>query len=78
MKFAYTHYFHAHGMPFYTPAMCGAGRSRTTHTSQCIYFLCAVLALGSAMCNMKNSMFVTPVNACIARAIIVCRGWYYV
>ena len=42
------------------------------------YFLCAVLALGSAMCNMKNSMFVTPVSARIAHAIIVPRGWYYV
>ena len=34
------------------------------------HLLCAVLALGSAMYNMKNLMFVTPASARIAHAIV--------
>ena len=38
------------------------------------HLLHAVLALGSAPCNMENSMFVTPVNTHVAHTIVVCGG----
>ena len=34
------------------------------------HLLCAMLAMGSATCIAKNSMFVSPVSACAAHAII--------
>ena len=38
------------------------------------HLLCAVLALGSAMCNMKNSMFITPVSVRVVCAIVARAG----
>ena len=38
------------------------------------HLLCAVLVLGSATCNMENSMFVPPVSACVACTIVTCGG----
>ena len=47
------------------------GRSRTMCTSQ---YICAVLSLGGATCNMLNSMFGTSASACRACAIVACGG----
>ena len=38
------------------------------------HLLCAVLVLGSATYNMKNSMFVTPASAHVALTIVVRTG----
>ena len=45
---------------------------RVLHSVSCL--LCAMLALDGAMCNMKNSMFVTPVSAHVARTIVAHAG----
>ena len=74
----YMYYWHAHGMPFYTPATRGVMNENDAHIPHVLHsisrLLCAVLALGSATCTTKNSMFVTPVSAHIAHAIIMHRG----
>ena len=39
--------------------------SRTTVVHNVSHLLCAVIALGSAMCKTLNSMFVTPLLKCM-------------
>ena len=53
-------------------AALGARVPRVLHSVS--HLLCAVLALGSATCNTKNSMFVTPVSTRVARAIVARTG----
>ena len=50
--------------------------SRVLHSV--FHLLWAVLPLGSATWNTKNSMFVTPVRAHVAHAIVTHRCGYYV
>ena len=66
MNLAYACYWRAHGTPFYAPAVWGVMNENDAcvpHVLHSIsHLLCAVLVLGSAMCNTENSMFVTPVS----------------
>ena len=74
MNLAYACYWHTHGTPFYatttqgvmneinTRVPCVVRVVRVLHIFHSIaHLLHAVLALGSAPCNMESSMFVTPV-----------------
>ena len=72
VKFAYVCYLHTHGTPFYAAATYGARRSCTACTP--MYLTSAVLAMGSATCNANNLVFVTPVSAHAAHAIVVHTG----
>ena len=65
-------------MPFNTSAMCGT-MDKIDARIPCVlhsisHLLYALLAVGSAMCDMKNSMFITPVSAHVARAIVARAG----
>ena len=81
VKFAYTRYFHVHSTPFYAPPPSPTGGAMDevdVRVPLVLYsishLLYAVLGLGRAMCNMKNSMLVTPLSACVVRTIVARPG----
>ena len=68
---------HVHAL-FYASAMRGVMNKISVCVPHILHsishLLCAVLAFGSAMCNMENSMLVTPGSACVVHVIVAHRG----
>ena len=71
-EFVYAYYFTPMAHHFTLPPHAGLDTHVPCVLHSVYHLLCAVLVLGSATCNTKNLMLVTPVSAHIVHAIVAC------